>query len=276
MLGAGPAGLLAAHAAEQQGCYVSVMSMPDNTGVAARSELHGCQYLHDRIPGITPLLPQAEVSYVVRGGEGYRAKVYGPEYQGPVSPDEYGKPEPHYAWDLRAAYDKLWSYWHPRIVARKLGWESMFGMLSDLDYDVCISTIPATVLCAMRTEHRFDYEMIWAMGQTQDGPDLQIPCPPNTVICDGTEDVGWYRTAKVFGVQTVEWPMVHSHPTGKRPPFKGVTNVPKPLSTNCVCWTDSGVYRVGRYGRWQKGVLVHTAYYDTANILANGVASRLF
>jgi hypothetical protein len=287
VLGAGPAGLLAAHTALGLGAGVAVWSLAEHGREAPqKSELHGCQYLHAPVvDGSKPV----SVSYQLNGSvEEYRAKVYGDGWQGSVSPDEYGPEEEHLAWDLREAYDLLWEFWQHRIApvdrqdALDHRWVKAF--LSKADVDMVISTIPRTALCAARLqggivdgrEHLFHTQNIWAMGAThngfQDGTLEGFDCPDNTVMCDGTKGLGWYRKSRVFGVTTVEWPWRD----GRKPPIRGVVPVQKPLSHTCTCWEhENRVAFVGRYGRWQKGYLVHQVIDDVRSVLGNTPA-RLF
>lgn len=291
VLGAGPAGLLAAHTALGLGAGVAVWSLaepsakPGATLLPQKSELHGCQYLH---APVLDGLPAAEVSYKLNGSvEEYRAKVYGDGWQGSVSPDEYGPEQDHMAWDLRMAYNYLWNFWGKRVTvidrqdAINYAW-LRGGMLAHAEVDLVISTIPRTVLCEHRlmgnpeNEHLFHTQNIWAMGATHggfaDGRLGGFDCTDNTVECDGTKATGWYRKSRVFGVTTVEWPWRD----GRKPPIRGVVPVQKPLSHTCTCWDHEDRLRfVGRYGRWQKGYLVHQVAADVADIIGNAQA-RLF
>jgi hypothetical protein len=264
VFGCGPSGLVAAHAAWAAGFdSVTVLSR------GRKSQLWGCQYLHGPIPGITPLEPHVQVSYVLNGdADGYRRKVYGPEYDGTVSPEDLEVD--HSAWDLRRTYDELWKRWTPHIVDVPIinGKQAAEFMPDFLRNDIVISTIPRPALCADR-KHNFDVQYAWAMG---DSPDQQIPVSPpedNMVVCNGEPDVGWYRVSKVFGYGTVEWPWRN----GRRPPFEGVAQVEKPISTDCVCLPD--VLYVGRYGKWQKGVLVHQVFEEVTRYLET-MQRRLF
>jgi len=44
--------------------------------------------------------------------------------------------------------------------------------------------------------------------------------------------------------------------------------VEKPIRTSCRCFPD--VHRMGRYGKWKKGVLSHEAW-EEANKIMDGV-----
>lgn len=256
VLGAGPAGLLAAEAAAGEGCDVVIVSAPGKDGMAQRSALHGCQYLHAPIPGVIGG-PGVPVDYRLEGtADGYREKVYGPDYSGSVSPDQYAE-EPHLAWDLRAAYGELWRRWWPMVLPRRLDVRTLTTTFEEYSPALVLSTVPAPALCIDMDNHGFSSEQIWATGQREDQASFPFRCPEFTVVCNGDPDYGWYRKANVFGRTTVEWP-------GKRKPaVEGVVLVSKPLKTDCECWLSSGHYvRIGRYGKWQKGYLAHEAYLD--------------
>jgi hypothetical protein len=255
VLGAGPAGLLAADAADALGYDVTVFSKPNPSGLVAKSQLYGCQYLHAPVP--SPVLAGApnQVTYTLQGEvAGYRDKVYGPSYHGAVSPDEYGTEVDHKAWDLRRVYEALWRNWQWDIVPVDIGPGQVHEMLDSKPH-LLVSTIPAPQLC-INTEHLFPEASVWAFGEA---PNRISPVrvPPFTVQCNGEPDVGWYRAANVYGYTTVEWP------ARRKPPIDGVVRVAKPISTNCDCWCGNKRYlRAGRFGRWQKGVLVHEAYKE--------------
>ena len=89
VLGAGPAGLLAARAALEMRYETGIYSAPDKYGMPKKSELFGCQYLHAYIPGVGLMRDgYRNVSYQLKGTvDGYRTKVYGDGWSGKVSPD---------------------------------------------------------------------------------------------------------------------------------------------------------------------------------------------
>lgn len=251
VLGCGPAGLIAAHAAAwHHGAEVKILS------VKRPSQLYGCQYLHKDIPGIPTRGPEVVRYRLVGNSEGYRKKVYG-SLSLPVSPQQYAGD--HQAWDLRRAYEWLYEKYEDQIINARMSPSGILPMLNDIMPDACISSLPAPVLCQRGDEHTFASVKCYAIG---DAPELgqSVPIAPEqdfTVHCDGTSEVSWYRICKVFGYSTVEWP---GHK--RKPPLEGVVDFHKPLSTNCDCLPS--ILRVGRYGRWQKGVLSHEAYVAAA------------
>jgi hypothetical protein len=250
ILGCGPAGLLAAHAAAMWGHDIKIVSK------RRKSEMFGAQYLHKPIVDLDCGRSRI-IKYELRGTpEGYRNKVYGPKYNGTVSPEELE--DVHVGWNIRAAYDHLWEMYGGYVINELVSGNDLKegGKLAELGADLVVSSIPAPMMCVKPEEHGFASEEVWAIG---DAPERGTFDPikaaePNSVVCNGEPDIGWYRSANVFGLSTTEWP-------GKRrPPFEGVAQVVKPLKTTCDCFPL--VMRVGRYGKWQKGVLSHTAFDD--------------
>ncbi|QSL67823.1 oxidoreductase domain protein [Nocardia phage P3.1] len=248
ILGCGPAGLLAAHAAVQNGCDIKIFSKK------RPSLLFGCQYLHQPVFGIgTNLIPK-EVSYVLTGGtlHDYRLKVYGEDWNGKVSPGTLEGA--HLAWDIREAYQELWGMYNECIQDAEFKSASQTVQDYELEkFDVVISTVPRKIWA--EPGDKFLSTKVWAIG---DAPELgQVaPFSPRedfTVICDASKDVGWYRMSRVFGHTTIEWPGI-----GRKPPISGVVQVEKPLSFQSTM--DTGFIHLGRYGAWMKGVLTTDAY----------------
>lgn len=253
ILGCGPAGLLAAHAAVQNGNDIRIFSRK------IKSDLYGAQYLHEPITGITGM-PE-EVSYKLVGTpEEYRSKVYGEEWDGTVSPEDLD--EDHMAWDIRQAYDALWEryadlIWPMDILSHEQLVQATAGAINR--FDIVLSTIPRKVFA--QPGDVFESMDIWALG---DAPDkgIQTPIAPgsnNTVICDGTDSVGWYRISRVFDYATMEWPGWRS-----KPPIRGIAKVTKPL--RCHVYDDHGFHYLGRYGKWEKGVLTTDAYNEALRL----------
>jgi len=267
ILGCGPAGLLAAHAAS---------FMPDvEIKVVSKkrpSELFGCQYLHGPIPGL--ILPTTTVHYLLNGTEeGYATKVYGSRLMaGQVSPAALHGTHP--AWDLREAYRQLYDWYESSIEDCELYPDTIPDLLTHLQPDLTISSIPLPVLC-QREEHAFRSQDCWALGDAPErGQSVPVPCPADTIVCNGDPDTGWYRVSNVFGYKTAEWPGLRP-----RPPFTGVVPFSKPLATTCDCWqpdlvpqANPSILRVGRYGTWTKGVLSHEAFNRTIAVLNERVS----
>lgn len=259
ILGCGPAGLMAAHAvimangglehSIERGVKLRIHSRRQ------KSSMYGAQYLHQPIPYVTPPTPRRIDYRLVGGIEGYRRKVYGQMWDGTVSPEDLA--DPHNGWDIRATYDLLWRMYSNLITDNFVDPAWLHYAIDRDEPDLVINTIPLDALCYRG--HTFGFTEVIAAG---DAPDLGIDVnsmyltPEETVVCDGTKDRSWYRKSRVFGHTTVEWPA-----SVGRVPIKSAAIVRKPTYHACDCWPD--VFKVGRYGSWSKGILSHTAYFNT-------------
>ena len=282
ILGSGPAGLMAAEAAMNAHKY---RGMPHDLDIAIlslgfKSPLYGCQYLHKPIPGVTPNKVENVGYRLIGTPEQYRTKVYGPTWVGPVSPEDLT--EEHLAWDIRETYEQLWTTWSIAIQNRNVTPAMLVSLLEDQSIDLIINSIPRPTLC--HQGHTFGATTIWAAG---DAPDLGIKIPYKSpeamVTCNGEDSPAWYRMSRVFGHTTVEWPGGIS-----LVPVQTASKVQKPTTHDCTCWhpcdesfngrpLSERLMHVGRYGRWEKGVLSHTAYFDVLSVvedkLMEGVGS---
>lgn len=250
ILGSGPSGLAAMHGAKiALGARMARFTVITNYSYP--STMYGAQYLHEPLPGLANRGPQ-KLRYTLFGSAvNYRQKVYGEDYTGSVSPEDL--PEEHEAWDLRAAYQQLWERYSPYLDEYQIHPDAMPSIIDA--HDLIISSVPANRLCGARG-HGFDAQSIFAAGEAPEiGIYLPYDCPEFTVRCNALPEPSWYRISNIFGRKTVEWP--GGIP---RPPVSGAVVVNKPLYTNCDCWLSEKYLRVGRYGRWEKGVLVHDAF----------------
>lgn len=247
VLGCGPAGLMAVHAAAKADCDVIVVSK------AQKSPMLGAQYLHSPIPDATPADSEFQVQYNLWGTtEEYRRKVYGSKWDGSVSPEDLS--ETHQAWDIRTTYDWLWACYASYIKDWDASPAALTAVLANLEPDLCVSTIPAPLLCG--EGHQFAYTTIWATNKA-----FAQGMPDNTVVCNGQDVPSWYRASRIQGHENTEW----AASAVVKPPFKGVAEVTKPLKTQCICFPD--VVRAGRYGEWTKGVLSDSAYWKVESCL---------
>jgi hypothetical protein len=266
VIGIGPAGLVAAHTISSLGYKFDLFSNSDKP-----SQIHGCQYLHEPIVGTNA--HSTMVRYSLLGTpEKYREKVYGNAWTGTVSPEDFEGTHP--AWDLRETYQRLWNMYigegHKETAPFQFDAnpDTMSKvMVHRLDtYDAIFSTVPAPSVCLYPLEHQFKSHDIYAVGdKVEDGEvkrsiasSLLFENHNDKVICNGASSPAWYRLSRVFGVSTLEWPGQI-----EKPPFEGVVTVRKPLETNCDC--HPWVTRIGRYGAWKKGYLVHQVVEDVRN-----------
>jgi hypothetical protein len=235
VLGCGPAGLLAAHAAHESGAKVVVFS------VKQMSPIGGAQFLHRSIPGLTEERPDGLVEILHVGSDRvYAEKVYG-NPGAPTSWKEY--PDGHTEiWNMHAVYHKLWQRYAHWIVDQPITSDDLPLLLEK--YDMVLSAIPAKALCD--SGHEFVSQPVWITNKASFEGSVQ-----NIIIYQGEEHVPWYRSSRIFGYGGTEYP--HQ--------VDGATRIRKPLSTDCDCWPE--VVRLGRYGSWKKGLLIHHAYEET-------------
>ena len=261
IFGCGPSGLFAAWAAIQSGAKrITIISKK------RRSELFGAQYLHMPIPGIDA--ESTEIEYRLVGTEeNYRQRVYGDNYFGPTSVDEFAGFQE--AWDIRETYNRLYDRFESYIAPVQGGLDGagLRKMLSDplKGYDLIFSTIPLPSICMNPSVHKFRAQRIWAIGDAPErGQHCPVPCDKNRIICNGLpQDPGepdWYRVSNVFGHTTAEWP-AWFYPNETVP----AAEVRKLISTTCDCHPELRL--LGRYGRWEKGILAHQSYNEVEGIM---------
>lgn len=254
ILGCGPSGLVAAHAASQLIGRNTVQVFSSK----AKSPIWGAQYLHQPIPKTFTgheVEPEIVRYRMVGTPEAYLEKVYGAEWDGTVNDDL--RDQAHVAWDLRTLYGELWMRYEQLIIDYRIPSDvsGITRAISPLleNYDLVINTMPRPSLCLRR--HRFKSTEIWALGETDSEP-FPVRCEDNIIEYNGNREPGYYRASRIFGYSTLEWPGWVS-----KPPLSGVARVRKPLSHDCNCWLDRIVH-LGRMGRWQNGRLVHHVFAD--------------
>ncbi|HEX4502155.1 MAG TPA: hypothetical protein VH187_13545 [Scandinavium sp.] len=263
ILGCGPAGLLAAHAARLMGCDITIISNK------RKSSMLGAQYMHRAIPELD-LNPPVKLSYVLQGNvDDYRAKVYGDDADESITVSPELFQGYHEAWSIRQAYNQLWKRYQAMITDDIIDQEYLLHAVNS--YDATISTIPAKQLCYQRERHMFTSVKVW-IDNTWRGGDVErnkdrygtrhvVLCNGQSFDEDHPSQTGWYRTSIIYDHANTEWA---SDAINIFMPH-GVMPVIKPLQTNCDCWP--GIVRAGRYGLWQKGILSHDAFEMALGVL---------
>lgn len=261
VLGCGPAGLVAAHAAAlfDEEMDVRILSKP------RKSFMKGAQYLHAPIPGMGDQTP-FRIDYRLANGTtaDYATKVYGAARVRAEDTSAALLEGIHPAWDIRSAYDDLWRTYSAYVQPWDASEAGLIDIIAHWEADLIISSIPAPLLCADPHRHSFHTEFIWS---TDDA--MMAGQEDNSVVCNAGDSPAWYRSARIHGWGTTEWP----HRT--KPPLSSshLWEVQKPILTDCTCFPQ--VMRVGRYGSWTKGTLVHEVFQNVMLQLAQ-VAQRLW
>lgn len=255
IFGCGPAGLFAARAAESLGHEVVIISKRQ------KSNIYGAQYLHKPIPGFSHPKPTGTVqTYRLGTAAGYAQRVYN---DGKLRTSWLRVPDgPVGIWDLRATYDQAWEHYQSRIVHEYLSAESVAQYAAT--FDKLISAVPRWALCKEPGEHYFNSvpimvtrRMEYTGLRTFFGPET------NGVVYNGTTYGHWYRTAHIFGhssTEAVSSPEFLRDNVDAEPGFKII-------GTNCTCHPD--LIRVGRLGKWERGILTHHAFEDTIKELSD-------
>lgn len=257
VLGCGPTGLIAAATAQLHGAQVTVWSRK------ARSPIYGAQWLQEAIPGVTGTQPDGAVVFVLMGSrEGYAKKVFGhPNHPSGWDNHKSGALVP--AWDLRLAYDKLWSDLEHLIVDKELDAEEI-ARLDWHNFDHIFNCIPLWNICSRYKPIRGDDGYVLPAHTFSKYKVLIQPSHPsevegNIVVYNGREEDPWFRSSSIFGVDGgYEYPITAN--------VQNATMVRKPQYTDCTCW--SRIIRVGRYGSWSYKGLVHDAHHHVKAVLA--------
>lgn len=236
VLGCGPAGLLAAHAAAISGRDPVILSRK------IKSPIGGAQYLHREIPGIMRVDEAETVTFIKKGSEAiYAKKVYG-DMAAKTSWSDFESGD-HSVWNMREAYSRLWDEYEDLIVDQEVNPHVVEELVED---SVVICSIPKRATCESPSRYRWNSQPVWI----EYGQEVEADCGDMQIVYSGLSSHGWYRCSSIFGWNGVEWPE----------PVEGAVEIHKPLSTDFE--GIPGVLYVGRYGKWQKGVLAHEAFDD--------------
>jgi len=243
ILGCGPAGLLAAHAAYVLGgkqANIKIISLK------RKSPMAGAQFIHKPIPGIR--IPSGLVDFKKWGNkEGYAKKVYG-DPNHPCSWDNF--PAGMFpGWPMRLIYEWLWERWEDKIVDMRVTIHALEEIERD-GWDMMISSIPLPTLCE-NPEHTFDASTVFIHSQERE-------ISGNVVVYNGKDDNAFYRCSSLFGHFAMEW-------GESQEPNLPYIAIQKPQRNDCDC--RASWIRVGRYGKWKRGVLVHHAYEEVYGAL---------
>lgn len=245
ILGSGPAGLMAALAADRNGHHVNIYS-------SGKAVVNPDMFLMAALPGYGADVPHSRVIYIKWGLESvYAVKAYcDPDIQtswsSAVSCD---------IWWLDPIYQMLWERFRTRVIDRVV--DPWFASALLRHHDLVINTLPADKMCMHPERHTFDYRSTWLVRREVGSHE------GNHLIYNGEAETDWYRYSHLRGYATWEYgvqPVVRSKDS---PVLRGK----KIVGSNCDCLPR--VQRVGRWARWERGVLNHHVYEQTLGILAS-------
>jgi hypothetical protein len=245
IIGCGPAGLAAAHAAVGLDCDVTIFAPKRKT------PQQGPIMLHRPIPGINTEQPSGYVRQLVIGGSvlDYRLRLYGDvniSINGDILDPGF------HTWPVPEAYDKMWDLYQHLISDGELS----PGEIEPLtrEFDLVINTAPLPRLCLYQGKHQFTSVPIALVFRTS-YPDQ----PDNTVIYNARLDLPWVRSSSIFRQEVTEY---------KPEDCPGPDLIiHKPLSTTCDC--HPRMLRTGRFGKWHNETWIDHSYYDTRTTLVS-------
>lgn len=248
VIGAGPAGLAAAHAAVGLGAEVKVIAPKRKT------PQRGPLLLQRPLPGVTHDHPDGYIKQIVIGGGilDYRYKLYGDvnvNINGNVLQEGY------HAWNLSEVYDDLWGRYSELIENRSISSRELSTLLPAPN-DLVVSTAPLDRMCGMPRHHEFRTKAV-AITDGASYPDQ----PDNTIIFNAGEDEHWVRSSRIFGNEMTEWPVRYAPENSNL--------IKKPISSTCNCFPH--VLLTGRFGKFRNETWVDTAYYDTRDAIISSV-----
>jgi hypothetical protein len=249
VLGCGPAGLAAVHAAFGLDAEVDIYAPMSKTPQL------GPLVLQRPIPGINNDHPDGYIRQLVIGGTilDYRYKLYGD-----ININIQGNQlrEGYHVWNFVSTYDELFRRY---ILDPPPGIKLIPGIVQGYElrklvdnYGLVISTAPLPTLCMNINRHQFQSQRV-AVIQEHSYPDQ----PPDTTIFNGGESPLWVRSAILLGNESTEW-RIQDAPTGAR-------IIRKPILTTCDCFPR--VLLTGRFGSWRNETWVDTAYWDTRDAM---------
>lgn len=251
VLGSGPSGLMAAHVCAEAGHEVTIFSKTREP-----SPLNGAQYLHVPIPGLTNDQPDGLVRFHKVGtAEGYAKKVYGD----PFAPTSWALfPEgDRPMWSTANVYEKLHRDWYEKINTVTIDdkWLDYLEERRDM-FAFVISAIPCPVICK-NPEHQFPYATV--TFESHDYRDANMG--EHYIYYSGSETDLWYRSSHVGGLGWYEYGDGQAPGSFKDGTERVFWRGRKPLDTDCNC--RPRILRVGRFGEWKKGILLHNAFFKT-------------
>lgn len=252
IIGCGPAGLAAAHAAHGLGAGVTIFS----PGI--KSPQRGPLVLQRPIPGITTDHPQY-IRQLVIGGSilDYRLKLYGDVNIG-IQGDMLR--EGYHCWNHIETYDALWERYmkvgsgRADHVFEMVKPSFLYAMIESGKFDLIVNTAPLIDLCAHRVRHEFRLQAV----QITEGYSYPEQ-PEDTTVFNAGDDFPWVRSAWLLGNSCTEWL------PGTAPEHLSPITIRKPIGHNCNCYPT--VLGTGRFGAWKNETWVDTAYYDVRDAL---------
>jgi hypothetical protein len=258
VLGAGPSGMMAAHASSQYGHYVDILDW--NPSQSRRNS--GVYFLHDdcdlaldshsfhqRVLGIGGMTYNDI-------GQAYGEKVYGKRV-GKVSVLSAIVEKEVRGYSAGQAINRLWDLYGNQIQNREIR-RGMYDVEDLLGvYDKVISTIPAYVLFP---EKEFDSVATWIKVGI-------APPSEHFIFYNLNPHCPWYRCSGMFGVFVQEYGFDFSPPENWDDTQYQYRVVQKVIGEGIVS-PFKNLLLTGRYGAWNKRILTHNVYEEVLDWLS--------
>lgn len=253
ILGAGPVGLMAAHAVYRNGHEPAIFSKFNDQPSAVNPDM----FLQQPLPGLGhETEPDDWIDYVrVGDAADYNKKVYG-NLLGPFSWDSipWGKDKP--LWWLDSAYSTLWDMYSLFITERTI--DPLTAGDIAIEFPLTLSTLSARAVC-MDLNHSFSDRPIFLERR-------QVPeSSGNWMAYNGAEQL-WCRRSLIRGWETLEYAQ-RPEPGQQQLEYSAILLGTKVIRTTCDC--HPAIRRVGRWAQYARGVLNHHAYSQTVGYLTN-------
>lgn len=251
VIGAGPSGLMCAHAATQFGYDIRILDK--NPDRSRRNS--GVYYLHS---DCDLLLDEITIKQTVLGAKGktreeiatqYGIKVYGEEVP-KVSILEALDTPVIKGYNAGQAIDRLWDLYGHNVIEREIaGLDDLYELKNDVRVAYVISTIPIQTFFPTLN---FPYKKAWMkVGKS--------PLNESFIFYNLNKYVDWYRCSALLGTFVQEFghdvPMRQCEDHEAREVIK-VIDGDRPPEIDRVLF-------VGRFGSWNKRSLTHSVYYET-------------
>ena len=141
-----------------------------------------------------------------------------------------------------------WAHFEDRIIDCDIN-QVVLQYLERSGLDLLISSIPAPLLC--QNDHFFEAATMYVVAG-----DMEADDDDNIIVYNGDPEIPWYRSSRLWRHEFLEL----GAEGAKQFPMSALRIGQKPLAHNCDC--HPAFMRVGRFGKWQRGVLVHHAYEE--------------
>ena len=247
ILGAGPSGMMAAHAVAQLGLDpVIVDKDPDR-----QRRNSGIYYLHSSCElAISSAVLQQRVLGGSNLADAELAAAYGQKVYGTSDVSSSSILDARYQsqvtiYNAAEALDHLWQMYGHRVIKSTVDGFEQVESMSQL-YSKVISTIPASVLFP---HIQYAYDEAYVHAST-------APVEDCFVYYNVGKVVPWYRCSAVFGLFTAEYTArerVGDYDWKRVVKVKG-KSAPLPYYDWLIC--------TGRYGAWDKGFLTDLVFTD--------------